>query len=114
MDFKHKPGTDFKSIDELDEKPVAEENRALRVGINYHNRLYHVKKHRRFLMQFTKKLFQRIETLKVAFPDLKILNSSTVRVGVKLANKPEEVKEFGVKCIEENRVRKIRDDNQYT
>ncbi|XSG86601.1 MAG: DNA ligase LigA-related protein [Methylohalobius sp. ZOD2] len=43
MDFKQRPTTDFKDIDQLDKKAAAEEIEALRERIHYHDHLYYVK-----------------------------------------------------------------------
>ncbi len=88
MDFKHKPGTNFKSADNPDKKQI----RGLRESINYHNFLYYVKNSPKISDAVYDKLFQRLETLEAAFSELKTLDSPTVRVGTEPVSKLKMVK----------------------
>ncbi len=81
MDFKKKPDTKFRKLDQLDKKEAAEEARALREGINYHDYLYYVKDAPKIADAVYDKLFQRLQDLEETFPEIKTDDSPTQRVG---------------------------------
>jgi len=81
MDFKKKPRTQFKDIDELSKKEAREEAEALREGIEYHNYLYYVKNKPRISDATYDRLFHRLQELEEAFPELQSDTSPTRRVG---------------------------------
>lgn len=91
MDFKKKPRTDFRAIEDLDKEEAEEEIEALREGINYHDYLYYVKNDPQISDAVYDKLFQRLEALEEAFPDLRPEDSPTVRVGVEPVSELEKV-----------------------
>ncbi|MGL6159683.1 NAD-dependent DNA ligase LigA [Microbulbifer sp.] len=92
MDFKRNPHTDFKDIDKLGKKEAAEEIRALREGINYHDHLYYVKDSPQIADAVYDKLFQRLQDLEEAFPNLKSGDSPTVRVGAEPVSQLKKIK----------------------
>lgn len=92
MDFKSKPDTSFKDIDELSEEEAQREVRALREGINYHDYLYYVKNAPKISDAVYDKLFQRLEDLESAFPGLKSADSPTARVGAEPVSKLKKVR----------------------
>jgi len=71
MDFKDKPDTNFRNIDDLTKEDAADQVRALRKGINYHDHLYYVKNAPKISDPVYDKLFKRLEILEAAFPALK-------------------------------------------
>jgi DNA ligase (NAD+) len=81
MDYKKKPHTDFKNIDDLTLKEARKEVEALREGIDYHDYRYYVKNRPKISDAVYDKLFQRLEKLEKAFPELRTDNSPTRRVG---------------------------------
>ncbi|KPP98879.1 NAD-dependent DNA ligase LigA [Marinobacter sp. HL-58] len=92
MDFRSKPDTNFRNIDDLTEKEAAEEARALRDGINYHDHLYYVKNAPKISDAVYDQLFQRLEDLEAAFPDLKTEDSPTVRIGAEPVSKLTKIR----------------------
>lgn len=92
MDFKNKPDTNFKAIDNLSKKEAKEEVEALREGINYHDYLYYVKNAPRISDAVYDKLFQRLVVLEDNFPELKAPDSPTTRVGAEPVSKLKKVK----------------------
>ncbi|PLW81353.1 DNA ligase (NAD(+)) LigA [Kineobactrum sediminis] len=91
MNFKDKPDTHFKSVDKLDKKEAAEQIDALREGINHHDYLYYVKGSPEISDKVYDKLFNRLEELEAAFPDLQTEDSPTRRVGAEPVSKLKKV-----------------------
>lgn len=83
MDFKKSPNPHFRALDELSEKEADEEARALREGINYHDHLYYVKDAPEISDAVYDRLFQRLQDLEQAFPQIQRDDSPTQRVGSK-------------------------------
>jgi len=81
LDFKKKPSTEFKDIEDLSPKEAKEEVEALREGIEYHDYLYYVKNQPKISDATYDKLFHRLQELEEAFPDLQSDTSPTRRVG---------------------------------
>lgn len=92
MDFKRNPDTHFKGIDKLGKKEATEEIRALREGINYHDHLYYVKDSPKISDAVYDKLFQRLQDLEEAFPNLRSGDSPTVRVGAEPVSQLKKIK----------------------
>jgi DNA ligase (NAD+) len=88
MDFRKKPGTDFRPVASLDEDAAHEEARALREGIAFHDELYYVENAPAISDATYDKLFRRLQELEEAFPELATADSPTRRVGA------EPVSEF--------------------
>ncbi|HMB17234.1 MAG TPA: NAD-dependent DNA ligase LigA [Pelovirga sp.] len=80
-DFKENPQTDFRKIEHLSKKQAREEIEALREGIEYHNHCYYVKNDPVISDATYDKLFQRLQKLEEAFPELQSDNSPTRRIG---------------------------------
>lgn len=91
MDFKKKPDTNFRELDQLDKKEAAEEARALREGVNYHDYLYYVKDSPEIADAVYDKLFQRLQDLEEAFPGIKTDDSPTRRVGAEPVSRLKKV-----------------------
>ncbi len=110
---EHKYQTmDFKEIDNLSKDEAGREVRELREEIDYHDYLYYVKNQPEISDALYDRLFQRLEDLEKAFPDLQSDVSPTRRVGAEpvdelkriehaaemlslnAAHRFEEVKEF--------------------
>ncbi|WP_323843805.1 NAD-dependent DNA ligase LigA [Microbulbifer magnicolonia] len=91
MDFKKKPDTNFTKLDRLEKKDAAEEARALREGINYHDHLYYVKDAPEISDAVYDKLFQRLQDLEEAFPAIKTDDSPTQRVGAEPVSRLRKV-----------------------
>ncbi len=81
MDFKHDPDTDFRPIDRLGDDQAAAEAAALREGIRYHDDRYYVKARPEISDAVYDRLFERLEALEAAFPELRTERSPTQRVG---------------------------------
>jgi DNA ligase (NAD+) len=81
MDFKKNPDTDFRDVDELNTAQAREEVDALREGIEYHNYRYYVKNAPEISDARFDKLFDRLQQLEGAFPELCSDSSPTRRVG---------------------------------
>jgi len=91
MDFKKKPDTNFRELEKLDKKEAAEEARALREGINYHDHLYYVKDAPKIADAVYDKLFQRLQDLEEAFPEIKTDDSPTQRIGAEPVSRLEKI-----------------------
>jgi DNA ligase (NAD+) len=92
MDFKKNPGTDFKDINNLTQKEARKEAEALREGIDYHDYLYYVKNRPEIADAVYDQLFQRLEELEEAFPELQSDNSPTCRIGAAPEDKLKKIK----------------------
>ncbi|MCF8143619.1 MAG: NAD-dependent DNA ligase LigA [Deltaproteobacteria bacterium] len=91
MDFKKNPDIDFKDVDKLSREEARKEVEALREGIEYHDYLYYVKNQPRISDAVYDKLFQRLEKLEEAFPDLLSDTSPTQRVGAEPVDELKKV-----------------------
>ncbi|SDZ75307.1 NAD-dependent DNA ligase LigA [Microbulbifer marinus] len=92
MNFKDKPDTNFRSLDQVDIEEADEEASALREGIHYHDYLYYVKDSPKISDAIYDKLFQRLQDLEAAFPKLKTEDSPTQRVGTEPVSQLEKIK----------------------
>lgn len=92
MDRNIKTSTSFKRIDALKKDEATEEVRTLREEINYHDYLYYVKNAPAISDAAYDKLFQRLEQLETAFPELKTPDSPTVRIGGETVSQLKKVK----------------------
>ena len=81
MNFKKNPTTDFQPVGELSQRQAEKQVRALREGINYHDLRYYVQDDPEIADSVYDRLFQRLQDLENAFPDLKAPDSPTQRVG---------------------------------
>lgn len=83
MDFKNAPqgGWDFEAVAEVDREAARAEVEALREAIAYHDKRYYVDNRPVISDARYDALFQRLETLEEAFPDLQRDDSPTRRVG---------------------------------
>jgi len=88
-DFKKRPSTDFRPLDELSEGAAAEEAAALRDGIAYHDYRYYVLNDPVISDAVYDRLMRRLKELERAFPSLQTPDSPTQRVGA------EPVSELG-------------------
>ena len=91
MDFKKNPDIDFKDVDKLSREEARKEVEALREGIEYHDYLYYVKNQPRISDAVYDRLFQRLEKLEEAFPDLLSDTSPTQRVGAEPVDELKKV-----------------------
>lgn len=91
MDFKKKPKTEFKNLDNLTEEEAREEVEALRGGLEYHNYLYYIKHEPRISDAVYDKLFHRLQNLEEAFPALRSENSPTQKIGAAPLDKLKKV-----------------------
>lgn len=79
--FKKNPPASFTDIKKLTPQEAREEAEALRDAIAYHNYLYYVKNQPVISDVTYDRLFQRLQELEDAFPDLRSDTSPTQRVG---------------------------------
>jgi len=91
VDFKKKPKTEFKNLDNLTEEEAREEVEALRGGLEYHNYLYYIKHEPRISDAVYDKLFHRLQNLEEAFPALRSENSPTQKIGAAPLDKLKKV-----------------------
>jgi len=91
VDFKKKPKTEFKNLDNLTEEEAREEVEALRGGLEYHNYLYYIKHEPRISDAVYDKLFRRLQNLEEAFPALRSENSPTQKIGAAPLDKLKKV-----------------------
>ncbi|MGM0490999.1 MAG: NAD-dependent DNA ligase LigA [Planctomycetota bacterium] len=80
-DFKKNPDTRFRRIERLTKEQAEREAAALREGIEYHDHRYYVENNPEISDATYDKLFRRLQELEEAFPDLRVANSPTQRVG---------------------------------
>jgi len=91
MDFKKNPPKNFKNIDELSKEAARAEIKALREGIDHHDYLYYVKNQPEISDAHYDRLFQRLQELEEAFPELQSEDSPTRRVGAEPESKLEKL-----------------------
>lgn len=91
MDFKKKPKTKFKNIDDMTKQEARKEVLALREGIEYHNYLYYVKNQPQIADSVYDTLFHRLQKLEETFPELLAENSPTRKVGAGPLDKLKKV-----------------------
>jgi len=91
MDFRKNPSTDFKDTEDLSKNEAEEEIEALREGIDYHDHRYYVKNNPMISDAVYDKLFQRLQDLEEAFPDLQTEDSPTRRVGASPIDELERI-----------------------
>lgn len=91
MNFKKKAPSGFKSIDKLKHNEAAEEAKALRKAIEYHNYLYYVKNRPRISDEAFDRLFKRLQELEEGFSSLQTEDSPTQRVGAEPVHELEKV-----------------------
>lgn len=91
MDFTTNPDTDFVPTGQLGQREAAREIRALREGINYHDYLYYVKDAPAISDAVYDRLFQRLQELEEAYPDLQSDDSPTRRVGAEPVSRLKKV-----------------------
>jgi len=92
MDFKKNPKTRFKDAKKIRKGEAKEEIEALREGINYHDYLYYVKNDPKISDATYDKLFSRLQELEAEFPQYRLPDSPTKRVGAKPVSKLKKVK----------------------
>jgi len=83
MDFTKNPPEKFQDLGKMSKAEARDEARALRQGIDYHDYLYYVKNQPEISDALYDKLFHRLEELEDTFPELRIEDSPTKRVGGK-------------------------------
>ena len=91
MDYKKNPPDKFKDIEDLSRKEAVREIDTLREGIDYHDYRYYVKNDPVISDARYDKLFNRLQELETAFPDLQRPDSSTRRVGAAPVDKLEKI-----------------------
>jgi len=96
MEFKKNPSTTFKDLKKLTKKKAREEIGALREGIEYHDYLYYVKNQPEISDAVYDKLFDRLQKLEEAFPELESDTSPTVRVGAEPVDELKKVEHAGM------------------
>ncbi len=81
VNYKRRPGTNFKDVKKLSKEEARKEVESLREAIEYHNYLYYVKNQPGISDAAYDKLFYRLQELEHAFPGLQSDTSPTRRVG---------------------------------
>lgn len=81
LNFKKNPDTHFATIQELSKEEAEREAAALRDGIEYHDHKYYVENAPEISDATYDKLFRRLRDLEAGFPELRVENSPTQRVG---------------------------------
>ncbi|MFW6106912.1 MAG: NAD-dependent DNA ligase LigA, partial [bacterium] len=90
-DFKKNPDTRFTAIERLTKEQARREAAALREGIEYHDHQYYVQNSPEISDATYDKLFRRLQDLEEAFPELRVENSPTQRVGAEPLEELERV-----------------------
>ncbi len=80
-DFKKNPKTKFKKIGNMTKKEALGEAKALREGIRYHNKQYYQKNDPKISDAVYDRLFRRLQALEEAYPEFRVKDSPTRRVG---------------------------------
>lgn len=91
MDYNKNPSTNFTPVQSLNADQAQKEIEALRKAVEYHNHMYYVKNDPQISDAVFDKLFDRLQELEQAFPQLDSPDSPSRRVGAPPEDRLEKI-----------------------